>query len=65
MDTKKEAAKLQMKIGALGVATVIKDTDGKFHVIPGHDFEVLGCYGEGLKRADLQEDLKYAMETKS
>ena len=65
MDTKKVAAKLHMKIGGLGVATVIKDTDGKFHVIPGHDFEVLGCYGEGLKRADLQEDIQFSTEAKT
>lgn len=60
MDTKKVVAKLQTKIGGLGVATVVRDGDGKLHVLAGHDFEVLGCYGEGLKRAELQDDIEFA-----
>ena len=61
-DPKKEAARLQMKIGALGIATVVRDGDNKLHVLAGHDFEVLGVYGEGLKRADLMEDIQFFTE---
>ena len=60
MDAKKEATKLQRLIGGLGVATVVRDGDGKLHVLAGHDFEVLGCYGAGLKRAELQDDIEFA-----
>ena len=62
MDPKKEAAKLHMKIGGLGIATLVRDGDGKLHVLAGHDFDVIGVYGEGLRRADLVEDIQFTME---
>ena len=59
MDAKKESAKLQRQIAGLGIATLVLDGDGKLHVLAGHDFEVIGVYGESLKRVDLQEDIEF------
>ena len=58
-DLAKEAAKLQLKICGLGAATLIRDQDGKLHLIPGFDFEVVGVYQDGIKRADLVADLEF------
>ena len=62
MDAKKEAAKLQRQIGGLGIATLVRDGDNKLHVLAGHDFDVIGVYGEGLKQADLIEDITHVEE---
>ena len=61
-DLKKEATKMQRQIGGLGIATVVRDGDGKLHVLAGHCFDVVGCYGEGLKQADLIEDIQFFTE---
>jgi len=58
-DLAKEAAKLQTKICGLGAATLIRDQDGKLHLIPGFDFEIVGVYQDGIKRADLVADLEF------
>jgi len=58
-DLAKEAAKLQLKICGLGAATLIRDDSGKLYLIPGFDFEVVGVYQDGIKRADLVADLEF------
>mgnify|MGYP005850001875 CR=1 FL=1 len=62
MDARKEAGKLQTRIAQLGVATVVRDQENKLHVIPGCEVEVIGCYGDGIKRADLVEDIEFSGE---
>ena len=64
MDAKKEAARLQLKIGGLGLATVIRDQENKLHVVPGCELEIIGVYTTGIKRADLQDDIEFIQESK-
>ena len=64
-ETKKVAAKMQRQIAGLGIATVVRDGDGKLHVLAGHDFDVIGVYGEGLKQGDLIDDIQFTMEQKA
>ena len=64
-DAKKEAAKLQRQIGGLGIATLVKDQEGKLHVIPGCEVEIVGVYTTGLKQADLIEDISFSTEKRA
>ena len=53
------AKALQQKANQLGLICVLRDVEGKCHVLPGHDFEVVGIYGQGSKVAEIAEDLDF------
>jgi len=58
--SKKTATRIQAAIYRHGTITLVRNDEGKFHPLPGHDIEVIGCYSEGAKVCDIEDDLKFS-----
>jgi len=54
------AAAIQRQASKHGAVVVLRDDEGRAHVIPGFDFELVGLYVEGVKAAWIREDLEHA-----
>jgi len=51
------AAAIQTKASGAGFVCLLRDAEGKAHLIPGHDFELIGVYSDGCKVAWIVDDL--------
>jgi len=51
------AAAIQAKASGVGFVCLLRDAEGRAHLIPGHDFELVAVYGDGCKVDWIADDL--------
>jgi len=51
------AAAIQTKTAGAGYVCLLRDAEGRAHLIPGHSVELVAVYGEGVKTAWIADDL--------
>lgn len=59
-DTKKLrrlASAIQTKTAGAGYVCLLRDAEGRAHLIPGHDVELVAVYGDGVKASWIADDL--------
>jgi len=61
---RKMAAAIQTKTSGAGFVCLLRDAEGRAHLIPGHDFELVAVYGDGVKTAWIADDLLHAEVTR-
>ena len=55
--TKAMARAIKLKAASAGLVVLVKDAEGKAHVIPGHDLEVVAVYDDRVKAPWIRDDL--------
>lgn len=56
-ETKAEAKRIMQAVHKHGVVHLFRADDGKAHVIPGYQVELIGVYREPVKQAYIEADL--------
>ena len=59
-DTKalrKLASAIQTKTAGAGYVCLLRDAEGRAHLIPGHDVELVAVYGDGVRSSWIADDL--------
>jgi len=51
------AAAIQTKTAGAGFVCLLRDAEGRAHVIAGHDVELVAVYGDGAKVQWIFDDL--------
>lgn len=51
------AGAIQTKTAGAGYVCLLRDAEGRAHLIPGHDVELVAVYGAGVKVSWIAEDL--------
>jgi len=57
---RKLAAAIQTKTSGAGFVCLLRDAEGRAHLIPGHDVELIAVYGNGAKVNWIADDLLHA-----
>ena len=57
---RKLAGAIQTKVAGAGVVCLLRDAEGRAHLIPGHEAELVAVYSDGVKSAWIREDLEAA-----
>ena len=57
---RKLASAIQTKVAGTGVCCLLRDAEGRAHLIPGHEAELVAIYSDGVKSAWIREDLEAA-----
>jgi len=61
---RKLAAAIQTKTAGAGFVCLLRDAEGRAHLIPGHDVELVAVYGDGAKVNWIADDLLHAEVTR-
>ncbi len=54
---RKLASAIQTKVAGAGYVCLLRDAEGRAHLIKGHEAELVAVYGDGVKAAWIFEDL--------
>lgn len=57
---KAAARKVSMSLQRHHAVSVFRDDEGKAHIVPGYQVELVAVYAEGARRADILDDLLYS-----